>query len=203
VVENRSGAAGNIALEIVARAPPDGYNVLVSNVSTASINPIVYADTLKFDPVKELTGVTLRAAIPDLLVPGAGFPANSFKELVGHARARSGQLNYSTPLGGCSHLDVLDLAARTGMQLVNVLSKGVSLKAIFPWEGRADQYRDHAYHGGIFSMGFISNWIATHTAHHLLGRPRSFNPDSFQPEMLYNLMKNATASVSVPSAGAS
>jgi len=129
VVENRSGAAGNIALEIVARAPPDGYNVLVSNVSTASINPIVYADTLKLDPVKDLTGVTLRAAIPDLLVPGAGFPANSFKELVGHARARSGQLNYSTPLGGCSHLDVLDLAARTGMQLVNVPSKGAGSSA--------------------------------------------------------------------------
>jgi predicted acyl esterase len=68
--------------------------------------------------------------------------------------------------------------------------KPPSLKAILPWEGRADQYRDQAYHGGIFSMGFIANWVATHTAHHLLGRPRSYNPDSFQPDMLYNLMKN-------------
>ena len=65
-----------------------------------------------------------------------------------------------------------------------------SLKAIMPWEGRADQYRDQCYHGGIFSMGFVANWIATHTAHHLLGRPRSFNPESFQPDMLYNLMRN-------------
>ncbi len=65
-----------------------------------------------------------------------------------------------------------------------------SLKAIMPWEGRADQYRDQAYHGGIFSMGFVANWIATHTAHHLLGRPRSFNPDSFQPDMLYQMLKN-------------
>ena len=53
-----------------------------------------------------------------------------------------------------------------------------------------DQYRDQCYHGGIFSMGFVANWVATHTAHHLLGRPRSFNPDSFQPDMLYNLMRN-------------
>ena len=64
-----------------------------------------------------------------------------------------------------------------------------SLKAIMPWEGRADQYRDQCYHGGIFSMGFVANWVATHTAHHLLGRPRSFNPESFQPDMLYNLMR--------------
>ena len=54
-----------------------------------------------------------------------------------------------------------------------------SLKAIMPWEGRADQYRDQAYHGGIFAMGFIGNWWLTHTAHHLLGRPRSYNPEAF------------------------
>jgi len=65
-----------------------------------------------------------------------------------------------------------------------------SLKAIMPWEGRADQYRDQAYHGGIFSMGFVSNWIATHTAHHLLGRPRSFNPDTFQPDMLWQYLRH-------------
>ena len=65
-----------------------------------------------------------------------------------------------------------------------------SLKCIIPWEGRADQYRDQAYHGGIFSMGFISNWIATHTAHHLLGKPRSYNPDSFQPDMLWQYLNH-------------
>jgi len=65
-----------------------------------------------------------------------------------------------------------------------------SLKAIMPWEGRADQYRDQCYHGGIFSMGFVANWIATHTAHHLLGRPRSYNPDAFQPDMLWQLLSH-------------
>ena len=68
--------------------------------------------------------------------------------------------------------------------------KPPSLKAIIPWEGRADQYRDQVYHGGIFSMGFVANWIATHTAHHLLGRPRSYNPDAFQPDFLYQLMQH-------------
>jgi len=65
-----------------------------------------------------------------------------------------------------------------------------SLKCIIPWEGRADQYRDQAYHGGIFSIGFIGNWWLTHTAHHLLGRPRSYNPDAFQNELIWNMMRN-------------
>ena len=65
-----------------------------------------------------------------------------------------------------------------------------SLKAIMPWEGRADQYRDQCYHGGIFAMGFIGNWWLTHTAHHLLGRPRSYNPDAFHNDMMWNYMRN-------------
>ncbi|HSN40311.1 MAG TPA: CocE/NonD family hydrolase [Burkholderiales bacterium] len=65
-----------------------------------------------------------------------------------------------------------------------------SLKAIMPWEGRADQYRDQAYHGGIFALGFIGNWWLTHTAHHLLGRPRSTNPDAFHNDMMWNYMRN-------------
>lgn len=65
-----------------------------------------------------------------------------------------------------------------------------SLKAIMPWEGRADQYRDQAYHGGIFALGFIGNWWLTHTAHQLLGRPRAYNPDAFHNEMMWNYMRN-------------
>jgi putative CocE/NonD family hydrolase len=65
-----------------------------------------------------------------------------------------------------------------------------SLKCIMPWEGRADQYRDQAYHGGIFALGFIGNWWLTHTAHHLLGRPRSYNPDAFHNDMMWLYMRN-------------
>jgi predicted acyl esterase len=65
-----------------------------------------------------------------------------------------------------------------------------SLKAIIPWEGRADQYRDKAYHGGIFSMGFLGNWINQHMARHLLGRTRKYNPDSFSPDMLWQYLSH-------------
>jgi predicted acyl esterase len=65
-----------------------------------------------------------------------------------------------------------------------------SLKAIIPWEGRADQYRDQAYHGGIFSMGFLGNWVNQHMARHLLGRTRKYNPDSFSPDMLWQYLSH-------------
>ncbi|HXF67006.1 MAG TPA: CocE/NonD family hydrolase [Burkholderiales bacterium] len=65
-----------------------------------------------------------------------------------------------------------------------------SLKAIMPWEGRADQYRDQAYHGGIFAMGFIASWHNRNTAWHLLGKPRSYNPDAFDNNMLWHFMRN-------------
>ena len=65
-----------------------------------------------------------------------------------------------------------------------------SLKAIVPWEGRADLYRDQAYHGGIFAMGFIANWHNAQTAHHLLGRPRSYNPDAFHNDLLWQYMSH-------------
>ena len=65
-----------------------------------------------------------------------------------------------------------------------------SLKAIMPWEGRADQYRDQAYHGGIFAMGFLTQWWLMQAAHHLLGEPRSYNPDAFNNNLLWDYMRN-------------
>jgi len=65
-----------------------------------------------------------------------------------------------------------------------------ALKAIMPWEGRADQYRDQAYHGGIFAMGFLMNWHVNQTAHHLLGKPRSYNPEAFDNNLLWNYMRH-------------
>jgi putative CocE/NonD family hydrolase len=65
-----------------------------------------------------------------------------------------------------------------------------SLKAIIPWEARADQYRDQAYHGGIFALGFLCTLFAVETASHLLGEPRSYNPDAFNNNLLWNYMRN-------------
>lgn len=68
--------------------------------------------------------------------------------------------------------------------------KPPSLKAIMPWEGWADAYRDASYHGGIFSLYFTATWYATQIAHHLLGKPQSYNPDAFRNERLWMYMRH-------------
>ena len=65
-----------------------------------------------------------------------------------------------------------------------------SLKAIIPWEGRADLYRDQAFHGGIFAAGFLVNWIATNMAHNVIGRARTYNPNAFNNNMLWTWVNN-------------
>ena len=79
--------------------------------------------------------------------------------------------------------------ARTQWWVANL--KPPSLKCIMPWEGAADQYRDVLYHGGIFGAGFIVSWFTMHMAHHLLGRAYKHNPDTFQENLLWTMMRNS------------
>ncbi len=124
VVDNRSGAAGNIAVEIVARAQPDGYTLLVGNISTNSINPILFAKRSKVNAIKDLTGVTKLVAIPNFILGSPKMSANTLKEALAYAKQRQGQLNYQAPLGSYSHLDMLALTAAAGVKMVHLPSKG-------------------------------------------------------------------------------
>lgn len=130
IVEIKSGAAGNIAIEAVALAPADGYTLLVGNVSTGSINETLYASKLKVKPSAALKPVSLIASIPNLIVSGVDFPPNNIKELIAYTKARPGELNYSSPLGGYSHLDMLDFTRKAGLSLVNIPSKGAGSSQI-------------------------------------------------------------------------
>ena len=124
VVDNRAGAAGNIAVDLTAQAQPDGYTLLVGNISTNSINPFLFAGRMKSNALKDLTGVTLLVSIPNLILGGPTVPARTLAEAIAYAKERPGQLNYSAPLGSYSHLDMLAFTAAAGIKMVHVPSKG-------------------------------------------------------------------------------
>jgi tripartite-type tricarboxylate transporter receptor subunit TctC len=107
VVDNRSGASGNIALEMAARATPDGYTLLVGNVSTNAINETTFAKTLSIRPSRDLTGVTNLIELPHVYAVNPAVAAASLKELVDHVRRTGAKLNYgSAGVGTYPHLDV-------------------------------------------------------------------------------------------------
>src|SRR5919198_797605 len=80
VVENRPGAAGNLALETAAKAAPDGYTLFIGNAGTIAVNPNLYAD-LTVRPVRDFVALARLASIPGIMVAHPSFPANSFREL--------------------------------------------------------------------------------------------------------------------------
>lgn len=124
VIDNRTGAAGNIAVELVAQSQPDGYTLLVGNISTNSINPLLFAKKMKVNALQDLTGVTKLVAIPNFILGSPKLPANTLKEALDYARARPGELNFQAPLGSYAHLDMLGLLAATGVKMVHLPSKG-------------------------------------------------------------------------------
>ena len=124
VIDNRTGAAGNIAVELVAQSQPDGYTLLVGNISTNSINPLLFAKKMKVNALQDLTGVTKLVAIPNFILGSPKLPANTLKEALDYARARPGELNFQAPLGSYSHLDMLGLLAAAGVKMVHLPSKG-------------------------------------------------------------------------------
>ena len=95
VVDNRSGAGGNIGMDLVAKAPPDGYTLVESSFGPLVISPFVYAK-LPYDPVKDLTPITLAAASWFFLAVHPSVPAASVKELIALAKAKPGGLLFAS-----------------------------------------------------------------------------------------------------------
>ena len=125
VVDNRAGASGNIALDAAAKAAPDGYTLLVGNVSTNAINETTFAEVLQIKPSRDLTGITKLVEIPHVLVAAITFAPNNVAEAIAWAKQNPGKVNYaSAGIGTYPHLDMLRFAKAAGIEVVHIPYKG-------------------------------------------------------------------------------
>jgi tripartite-type tricarboxylate transporter receptor subunit TctC len=126
VVENRTGANGNVGADFVAKSAPDGYTFLLSDVGALAINPSVYAN-MPFDPAKDFSPIVMVSYSPHVLAVHPSVPVSNVKELIAYARANPGKMNFANSgTGGAPHLAGVEFAARTGIQWAYIPYKGGS-----------------------------------------------------------------------------
>lgn len=138
IIENRPGAAGNVAAVAIKNAPPDGYLLMVGHTGTHAINPTLYTD-LKFDPVKDFAPITGLIAFNNVLVVPSASPAKSVAELVAYAKTRPEGLSYgSQGVGTGGHLLGVLLAKHANIHLVHVPYRGIAPAVTDTVAGRMD-----------------------------------------------------------------
>ncbi len=126
IVENRTGAGGNIGAEAVARSTPDGYTLLMTSAGILTANQFLYA-TMPFDPEKDFVTVSNVADMPMMVVVGPRVEAKTLAELVALARANPGKLNFGSPgIGTTGHLGLALFMHTAGIKLTHIPYKGAA-----------------------------------------------------------------------------
>jgi len=152
VVEPRPGAGGIVATELAAKAPADGYTLLIVTVGHA-VNPSLYSK-LPYDTLKDLVPVALVARVPSVLVVHPSVPAKNAKELITLARSKPGELNYGT--GGVAttaHVSAALLSSMTGIRMTHVPYKGAPVALLDLVGGRLDLMVDQI----LSSLPYVSS----------------------------------------------
>ncbi|ARP88827.1 ABC transporter substrate-binding protein [Bordetella genomosp. 9] len=142
IVENRSGAGGNIGADLAAKAQPDGYTLVMGAVATHAINPWLFSN-LPYDPVKDFAPVTLVASVPNVLVVNVDFAKNNnirnLGDLIAYAKANPGKLNYgSGGNGSAGHLAGELLKARAGIKVEHIPYQGAAPAQLALLSGQSD-----------------------------------------------------------------
>ena len=169
IVENKSGAGGNIGADIDAKASPDGNTLVMGAVATHAINPWLFA-AIPYDAVRDFAPVALVASVPNVLVINREFAAKNgirtVQDLVAFAKANPGKLNYgSGGSGSAGHLAGELLRARTGIDVVHVPYQGASPAQLALLSGQSDFMFDNlAAAAGLIRDDKVTALAVTTTA---------------------------------------
>ena len=124
VVDNRGGGGGILGTDIVAKATPDGYTLLVGSITTNAVNPALYKK-LPYDHIRDFAPISMIGTVPNALVVHASVPARSVKEFIAYAKANPGKINYgSAGIGSAPHLSMELIKSMAGINMVHVPYKG-------------------------------------------------------------------------------
>lgn len=123
IIDNRSGAAGNIGMEAAAKSPPDGYTIFLGNIGTLAINPALFP-SLNINPLRDFVPITQVADVPSALVGNNDFPPNNVTQLITYLRANPDKFNFATPGGGSANR----LEMEVFMKLTNTVMTHVPYK---------------------------------------------------------------------------
>jgi tripartite-type tricarboxylate transporter receptor subunit TctC len=126
VIENKPGANSIIGADLIAKSPPDGYNILTV-IAAHAANATLYAGKLPFDPVKSFAPISLAAVAPLILTANNGFPAKNAKELIDYAKKNPGKVAFgSSGIGAAAHLTTELLKQTAGIDMLHVPYKGTA-----------------------------------------------------------------------------
>ena len=124
LIDNRSGAGGNIAADLAARSAPDGYTLFLCTVGTHAVHQTLY-EKLPFDPIKDFSAVAYIAGVPNVVVVHPSIPVKSVKELIGFIKARPGRINFgSAGTGSSVHMSGEMLKVMAGLDMTHIPYKG-------------------------------------------------------------------------------
>ena len=126
VIENKPGANSIIGADLIAKSPPDGYNI-VTVIAAHAANATLYAGKLPFDPVKSFTPISLAAIAPLILTANNNFPAKNAKELIDYAKKNPGKVAFgSSGIGAAAHLTTELFKQTAGIEMLHVPYKGTA-----------------------------------------------------------------------------